>query len=355
MITLEMMPPLMFGGLILAMLIGFPVAFTLAALGLSFGFLSIYLGFFDMNFLQAIPGRILRQRALERIAAGDFLLHLHGFGPRALRSRRRHAGFNGPVVRSGSRRPRLFRHHRRLHPRRDHRHGGGAGHRHGADLAAGDAPLRLQRALHHRRARRVRHHHPAGAALAGADRDGRPARQVGRRHVSRRLGTVGAPDRPVCRLHVLSWAHQARPCTAGAEGSTDAVGLAALAKMPDGHHPVGRADLRGAGHHDARPCDADRSRRDGRHRRHRPRRDPPQGSERHGAQDASHGHRRRGRRRDHRNAGRRRQADEADVSGGLSRRGLALSRSRPHPRPARPDQAGLRVRPCASPPWWSSS
>src|SRR5206468_10440231 len=52
MITLETMPPLMFGGLILAMLIGFPVAFTLAALGLSFGFLSIYLGFFDMNFLQ---------------------------------------------------------------------------------------------------------------------------------------------------------------------------------------------------------------------------------------------------------------------------------------------------------------
>src|SRR5881398_3477712 len=58
MITLEMMPPLMFSGLILAMLIGFPVAFTLAALGLSFGFLSIYLGFFDLNFLQAIPGRI---------------------------------------------------------------------------------------------------------------------------------------------------------------------------------------------------------------------------------------------------------------------------------------------------------
>ena len=58
MITLEMMPPLMFGGLVLAMLIGFPVAFTLAAVGLSFGFLSIYLGFFDMNFLQAIPGRI---------------------------------------------------------------------------------------------------------------------------------------------------------------------------------------------------------------------------------------------------------------------------------------------------------
>src|SRR5213596_4229044 len=58
MITLEMMPPMLFGGLVLAMLIGFPVAFTLAALGLAFGFLSIHLGFFDMNFLQAIPARI---------------------------------------------------------------------------------------------------------------------------------------------------------------------------------------------------------------------------------------------------------------------------------------------------------
>src|SRR3984885_10436793 len=58
MITLEMMPPMMFGGLVLAMLIGFPVAFTLAAVGLSFGFLAIHLGFFDMNFLQAIPGRV---------------------------------------------------------------------------------------------------------------------------------------------------------------------------------------------------------------------------------------------------------------------------------------------------------
>src|SRR5262249_14351048 len=57
-ITLEMMPPLMFGGLIIAMLIGYPVAFTLAAVGLSFGFLAIHLGFFDLNFLQAIPGRI---------------------------------------------------------------------------------------------------------------------------------------------------------------------------------------------------------------------------------------------------------------------------------------------------------
>jgi tripartite ATP-independent transporter DctM subunit len=58
MISLEMMPPLMFAGLIIFMLIGYPVAFTLAALGLFCGFISVELGFFPPEFLQAIPGRI---------------------------------------------------------------------------------------------------------------------------------------------------------------------------------------------------------------------------------------------------------------------------------------------------------
>ena len=48
-IPLELMPPLMFAGLVLAMLIGFPVAFTLAAVGLSFGFLAIHEGFFGLD------------------------------------------------------------------------------------------------------------------------------------------------------------------------------------------------------------------------------------------------------------------------------------------------------------------
>ena len=58
MITLQSMPPLMFGGLVVTMVLGFPVAFTLAALGIGFGFVAIYHGFFDLNFLQAIPSRI---------------------------------------------------------------------------------------------------------------------------------------------------------------------------------------------------------------------------------------------------------------------------------------------------------
>ena len=46
MITMQNMAPLMFAGLVVVMLIGFPVAFSLAALGLFAGFISIELGFF---------------------------------------------------------------------------------------------------------------------------------------------------------------------------------------------------------------------------------------------------------------------------------------------------------------------
>jgi TRAP-type mannitol/chloroaromatic compound transport system permease large subunit len=58
MITQAMMPPLMFGGLVLFMLVGYPVAFSLAALGFFFGFIAISHGFFDLSYLQAIPGRV---------------------------------------------------------------------------------------------------------------------------------------------------------------------------------------------------------------------------------------------------------------------------------------------------------
>src|SRR5258707_9632925 len=52
------MGPLMFGGLILFMLIGYPVAFSLAAVGLFFGFIGIEMGFFHMSLLQALPDRV---------------------------------------------------------------------------------------------------------------------------------------------------------------------------------------------------------------------------------------------------------------------------------------------------------
>lgn len=74
MIPLEWMPPLMFGGLVVFMLIGYPVAFTLAALGLACGFVSVQLGFFPAEFLQAIP-----QRIFGSILANDLLLAIPFF------------------------------------------------------------------------------------------------------------------------------------------------------------------------------------------------------------------------------------------------------------------------------------
>ena len=75
MISLEMMPPIMFAGLIVFMLIGYPVAFTLSALGLLCGFVAVELGFFPPEFLQAIPSRIFGQlQSNGRI----FLLNANG-------------------------------------------------------------------------------------------------------------------------------------------------------------------------------------------------------------------------------------------------------------------------------------
>jgi len=56
--TLDVMPPLMFGGLVVFLLIGFPVAFSLAAVGLFFGFISIELGFFTPAYLGNLPLRV---------------------------------------------------------------------------------------------------------------------------------------------------------------------------------------------------------------------------------------------------------------------------------------------------------
>jgi len=51
------MPPLMFGGMICFMLAGFPVAFSLIAVGLFFGTLGVLTDHFHPSFLQALPLR----------------------------------------------------------------------------------------------------------------------------------------------------------------------------------------------------------------------------------------------------------------------------------------------------------
>ena len=74
MIPLEWMPPLMFGGLVVFMLIGFPVAFSLMAAALFFSIIAMSEGFFGMAFLQAIP-----QRIFGSVLANDLLLAIPFF------------------------------------------------------------------------------------------------------------------------------------------------------------------------------------------------------------------------------------------------------------------------------------
>ncbi|ARQ02075.1 TRAP transporter large permease [Pseudorhodoplanes sinuspersici] len=73
MLTVEHMPPLMFGGIVVFLLIGFPVAFSLAAVGLFFGFLSVHLGFFPEVYLGNLPLRVFG------ILSNDLLLAIPFF------------------------------------------------------------------------------------------------------------------------------------------------------------------------------------------------------------------------------------------------------------------------------------
>ena len=73
MISHDLMGPLMFGALVLFMLIGYPVAFSLAAVGLSFAILAVHSGHFEPTFLQALPERVFG------IMSNDLLLAIPFF------------------------------------------------------------------------------------------------------------------------------------------------------------------------------------------------------------------------------------------------------------------------------------
>jgi tripartite ATP-independent transporter DctM subunit len=72
MMQMENMAPIMFASLVLMMLIGFPVAFSLAALGLGFGYLSISLGFFPEAFMANLPLRVFGIMSNELLLAIPF-------------------------------------------------------------------------------------------------------------------------------------------------------------------------------------------------------------------------------------------------------------------------------------------
>ena len=60
------MAPLMFAGLVVFLLLGYPVAFSLAANGLLFGLIGIELGLLEPALLQALPERVFGIMATTR-------------------------------------------------------------------------------------------------------------------------------------------------------------------------------------------------------------------------------------------------------------------------------------------------
>jgi tripartite ATP-independent transporter DctM subunit len=64
--------PLMFCGLIVTLLIGFPVAFSLGAVGIGFAFLGIHLGLLSPALLQALPERVFGVMSNDTLLAVPF-------------------------------------------------------------------------------------------------------------------------------------------------------------------------------------------------------------------------------------------------------------------------------------------
>jgi tripartite ATP-independent transporter DctM subunit len=64
--------PIMFGSMILILLIGYPVAFALAACGFGFGLIGIELGLLSPNLFQAIPDRVWSVMSNETLLAIPF-------------------------------------------------------------------------------------------------------------------------------------------------------------------------------------------------------------------------------------------------------------------------------------------
>ena len=307
MITLEMMPPLMFGGLVLAMLIGFPVAFTLAAVGLSFGFLAIHLGFFDLNFLQAIPGRMFGS-----VLSNELLLAIPFFT------------FMGAILeRCGLAEDMLDSMGQLFGPIR-----GGLGYSviivgfilgaiTGTVAAQVIAMALISMPVMIRYGYNIRYITGVLAASGTITQLVPPslvlivlADQLGKSVGDMYLGAWGPSVFQIVLFagytfvlgifkpdHVPPVPKEARTLT----------GWPLWQQMPDRHHPLGRADLRRARHHDDGPGDADRSRRHGRGRRHRAGRDPPQGFQHDGQQDSDHRRHRRRHRHHHRRSAQRRQ------------------------------------------------
>ena len=236
------MAPLMFGALVVFLLLGYPVAFSLAANGLFFGLLAIDLGLLRPQLLQALPERVFG------IMRNDTLLAIPFFT------------FMGLILeRSGMAEDLLETIGQMFGPVR-----GGLAYAVvfvGALLAATTGvvaasvismglislPIMLRygydRRLAAGRHRRLGHAGADHPAEPRADRDGRPARPLGRRHVPGRLHP--RPDRSRRSTRVFVFGDDDRAARGGA-------GAAARGADPARGQRQGRLSV-AAGDRRARP------------------------------------------------------------------------------------------------------
>ena len=69
---IDNMAPIMFGALVVFLLLGYPAAFSLGAVGLLFGFIGIELGQFAPDFMQALPQRVYGVMSNDTLLAIPF-------------------------------------------------------------------------------------------------------------------------------------------------------------------------------------------------------------------------------------------------------------------------------------------
>ena len=198
----EQMAPLMFASLVFVMLIGFPVAFSLAALGLGAGLVSIQLGFFPAQYMSNLPLRVFGILSNELLLAIPFftfmgaILERCGLAEDLLEGTGQlfgsvPGGLAYAVVLVGA----VL--------------GAITGTVAASVIAMGviSLPIMMRYGYNMRLATGViaasGHDHAGDPAVAGAGGAGRPARPLGRRHVQgrdRALDRAGA-DLPALHLH----------------------------------------------------------------------------------------------------------------------------------------------------------
>ena len=135
--------PYMFLGLIIFLLIGYPVAFSLASVGIAFAAFGIATGLLDASFLNTIPLRLFGNiMSKELLLAIPFFTFMGAILEKSRLAEDMLEGF-GQLFGPAARRLSLCGHLCRRHSRRRHRDRRCLGHRHGDHRAAGDDALRV--------------------------------------------------------------------------------------------------------------------------------------------------------------------------------------------------------------------